>query len=312
VFRLFIDNTNLIDFLHVDGILRARHRVGGGYVTLQTTTYDAAAHRWWQLREADGTVYWETSPDGTTWSTFYSEPAPIAVTALFGYLQAGGAGTSADVARFDNWNTPPVSVAPQTPEPDGITIDPRVGTPRLARHVTDATGTILPSLRLAGPARVMAAESMGAASLRARLTGGDRLAAAPARGATRLASVLAGVDALGARAPVGTVLARAVLAGATTQIAVETIGHVPVAAVLGGTERRSGEIDERAGRMRLSMVLAGADRLAAIAPGRARLPMALAGTDRLTAIAPGALRLPIRLDGASRLTAVEPAGSLRV
>ncbi|MFF8629691.1 chitosanase [Streptomyces werraensis] len=39
-------------------------------------TYDATAHAWLRVREASGTLYWETSPDGTTWTVRRSLATP--------------------------------------------------------------------------------------------------------------------------------------------------------------------------------------------------------------------------------------------
>lgn len=39
---------------------------GSGNVT--SITYSSTAHRYWRIREAAGVIYWETSPDGSTWT----------------------------------------------------------------------------------------------------------------------------------------------------------------------------------------------------------------------------------------------------
>ncbi|MGA5424524.1 hypothetical protein [Streptomyces lavendulocolor] len=39
-------------------------------------TYDPDAHAWLRLREAGGTLLWETAPDGVTWTVRRSAPAP--------------------------------------------------------------------------------------------------------------------------------------------------------------------------------------------------------------------------------------------
>lgn len=73
--------------------------------------YDAAAMRWWQIREADGTVYLETSPDGLTWTTRRSFAKAFSLTSLEVILQAGTWQTvpNAGIARFDNLNTLPAT-----------------------------------------------------------------------------------------------------------------------------------------------------------------------------------------------------------
>lgn len=46
-------------------------------VTVAALTYNATNHRWLRLRESGGTIFWETAPNGTTWSTVGS----VAITA---------------------------------------------------------------------------------------------------------------------------------------------------------------------------------------------------------------------------------------
>jgi len=58
-------------------------------------TYDAVAERWWRLRELDGTLYFETSPDGTTFATRGSMPDPGSLDDVHPDI---GAGTYKNVA----------------------------------------------------------------------------------------------------------------------------------------------------------------------------------------------------------------------
>jgi hypothetical protein len=51
-----------------DGALVFRMRDAVNEYTLASVPYVAEEHRFWQIREQDGTVYWETSADGATWT----------------------------------------------------------------------------------------------------------------------------------------------------------------------------------------------------------------------------------------------------
>lgn len=51
------------------GELVLRYSLMGDRHTLGKLAFDPEAHRFWQLREAGGTLYWETSPEGTQWTT---------------------------------------------------------------------------------------------------------------------------------------------------------------------------------------------------------------------------------------------------
>lgn len=78
-----------------------------------TTTYDPAAMRWLRFRETAGSVYWETSPDGVTWTARRSLPTPAWVgegttKAVFEtYRNTGTMG--AEHLEVDNVNTTPTT-----------------------------------------------------------------------------------------------------------------------------------------------------------------------------------------------------------
>ncbi len=71
--------------------------------------YDPTQDLWWALRERDGTVVFETSPDGVAWTTRIQTPA----TTSYDNVQISiGAGTYASVANpgqatFRCYNKPP-------------------------------------------------------------------------------------------------------------------------------------------------------------------------------------------------------------
>jgi hypothetical protein len=71
-------------------------------------TYSAVTHRWWRIREAGGTVSFETSPTGApgSWAALYSRANPFAMTALLPKLFGGTYASIATpgVPKFDNFN----------------------------------------------------------------------------------------------------------------------------------------------------------------------------------------------------------------
>jgi len=75
---------------------------------LAACPYDPVAHRWWRLREGQGTTWWEVSPDGERWTALFSKDNP---TNLVSCVLMFGAGTTQPVvnpgfAIFDSFNTP--------------------------------------------------------------------------------------------------------------------------------------------------------------------------------------------------------------
>jgi hypothetical protein len=65
----------------------------GTYVAVGSpVTYSPVTHKWWRIRESGGTVFFETSPDGFTWTAFASvstATAGIPITALRAQMGAG-------------------------------------------------------------------------------------------------------------------------------------------------------------------------------------------------------------------------------
>jgi hypothetical protein len=99
------DNKLGIDFS--DGYLSCSTVIGGARRTLGETSYSAVDHRFWKLREAGGTLYCETSPDGIRWTAFASGPMPIDPRALDVVLGAGSTTAVSGAVVFDNFNLLP-------------------------------------------------------------------------------------------------------------------------------------------------------------------------------------------------------------
>ncbi|HST62658.1 MAG TPA: hypothetical protein VLK84_28390, partial [Longimicrobium sp.] len=101
------DTGTRVFMINVNGELYAGENVGGVF-TGTPLTYDPVAHRWWRIREAGGTTYWEVSADGCGWTVIRSAPNPIPLTTVQVLLDAGTDVALADpgVAIFDNFNIP--------------------------------------------------------------------------------------------------------------------------------------------------------------------------------------------------------------
>src|SRR5206468_6555447 len=49
----------------------------GGVDSSTTLTFDATAHAYWRIRNTAGVNYWETSPDGATWTVRRSKASAV-------------------------------------------------------------------------------------------------------------------------------------------------------------------------------------------------------------------------------------------
>jgi len=76
---------------------------GGG--TRASVTYDPQVHSHWRIREQAGTVHWEWSTDGATWTELWSEADPFSPIHAQVQLAAGGLLADVSEARFDEVNT---------------------------------------------------------------------------------------------------------------------------------------------------------------------------------------------------------------
>jgi hypothetical protein len=101
---------NDIEMLEENGQLTARISVGGTDQNLASAAYDPTQHAWWRIRESGGTLFWDTSPDGKTWTVLCSDSTPFAIDVLDVVLAAGTWQSQANpgTSNFDNVNlTPP-------------------------------------------------------------------------------------------------------------------------------------------------------------------------------------------------------------
>jgi hypothetical protein len=113
-FVLLADTQNFLGWLYESGNLWGFYLVGGVRTNVVTIPYSATRHLWWRLRESAGTVYWETSPDGSTWlkqgSASSASLFTLTSVAVQFYLETFGAGLPAPgQASYSNLNVLPVS-----------------------------------------------------------------------------------------------------------------------------------------------------------------------------------------------------------
>lgn len=93
--------------IHYEGEIYAETRIDGVSERYgPALTYDPDQHRYWRIREADGLLYWEVSPDGSTFTELASRTPWFDVTHVQADLGAGTDTVSppATTARFDDVN----------------------------------------------------------------------------------------------------------------------------------------------------------------------------------------------------------------
>ena len=95
-----------VSLSEISGNLSAAQYIAGTGSSLHMAPYDPVAERWWAFREDAGTLLFETSPDGVTYTTFYSMPAPAFVADSAFILESGSfeSVTNGGAGHFDNVN----------------------------------------------------------------------------------------------------------------------------------------------------------------------------------------------------------------
>lgn len=104
--QLLAPNDQRLEIIEEAGELLFRVHQDGDFIAIAGVPYDPAAHRFWQVRERDGTVYYEISADGVAFTTHASVATPFDVSLV---RQQLGVGTWEPVAApgaavFDRHN----------------------------------------------------------------------------------------------------------------------------------------------------------------------------------------------------------------
>jgi hypothetical protein len=84
-FNIQQDDKNDVEILQQKGYIF----FAKGKTDVASMPYDPVQQRWWQLREAGGTLYYETSPDGTSWTQRAMTATPTWATTARLLLSAG-------------------------------------------------------------------------------------------------------------------------------------------------------------------------------------------------------------------------------
>ncbi|HEV3471237.1 MAG TPA: hypothetical protein VG148_18070 [Pyrinomonadaceae bacterium] len=94
-------------FLTEHGLLYMEQNINGSITGATPIAYSPTQHRHWRIRH-DGfsdTVYWETSPDGVTWTARHSGPRQLTITSMVAdlYVRTWQPESSPGMAVFDNF-----------------------------------------------------------------------------------------------------------------------------------------------------------------------------------------------------------------
>lgn len=124
-------------YYHQDvGTLTLENAVGFADAGVVTITYDPVAHRWWRIRHDGTSAYYETAPDGFTWTTrrtVSTAPSWTNYNDLRVIFEAGDSPTAGDNFLLDNFNTQTLTAAPAGTAPAGASVTLSAATATAAR-----------------------------------------------------------------------------------------------------------------------------------------------------------------------------------
>lgn len=117
----FSSSTNRLFFYANAGTLTAYKTIASTQTSVASATYSATTHKWLAISEGlgrksgtgvAGTIYFEYSADGITWSLFTSLANPFAVTALFVDTSLGtyASEASSTTLKINSYNTSAATV----------------------------------------------------------------------------------------------------------------------------------------------------------------------------------------------------------
>lgn len=100
-----LDEANYVEIYQKDDMLNFGYERTDTYNKIKSIPYDPVAHRFWQMRESDGVVIYETSPDGQTWTNQLEMPEAALFPLDLVRIYVGGIGDAGTMgprqARFD-------------------------------------------------------------------------------------------------------------------------------------------------------------------------------------------------------------------
>lgn len=142
ILELYNDTVDLywgIEYGATDEIVAYKSPNSVDYTEIYRATYDSGVHKWFRIREASGTVYWDTSADGENWTNRDSDATGYTLTALNVFFGVENPGSGSTSVVFDNFNVPPVTT---NSERDSIVTGKDTANSARAAHTLGEANTI--------------------------------------------------------------------------------------------------------------------------------------------------------------------------
>jgi hypothetical protein len=108
-FRVSQNATNWYRFVYEGGTLFCQKQIAGVTATITSFAYNATTHAYWRISESGGTISWDTSTDGLSWTSRATFLNTLTITAV-SVLLAGTCfknETSPGIYKWNNFNILP-------------------------------------------------------------------------------------------------------------------------------------------------------------------------------------------------------------
>lgn len=105
--NVFAVTGDQVGFQQQNGTLSLSGQHGTTTLNPYAGPYSATTMRWWRIRNAAGTTYWDVSPDGVAWTELSSTTALVGLDRASLDVRVYSAASDEDRARFDNINATP-------------------------------------------------------------------------------------------------------------------------------------------------------------------------------------------------------------
>lgn len=97
-----------IEYGATDEIVAYKSPDSSTYTEIYRATYNSSVHKWFRIREASGTMYWDTSADGLNWTNRASSVTTgYTLTSLVAFFGVENPGSGSTSVVFDNFNVAP-------------------------------------------------------------------------------------------------------------------------------------------------------------------------------------------------------------
>lgn len=111
ILTLKVNGSNELRWIKEASTLYAQRTVGGTRTTVTSFAFNSSTHKWWRIRESGGTIYWDTSTNGGSWTNRGSWTNTLTITSIEVNVHVACYQNETNPGNFyaDNFNIIPIT-----------------------------------------------------------------------------------------------------------------------------------------------------------------------------------------------------------